>query len=70
MDCSPSFLIGQSNYFGFGFTTLIWKLLYSVNTARKLPGGENFVFHDYIRFIYMLLVIASVAIIILIKLSD
>ena len=26
---SPSFLIGQSNYFGFGFTTLIWKSLYN-----------------------------------------
>ena len=25
---SPSFLIGQSNYFGFGFTTLIRKPLY------------------------------------------
>ena len=25
---SPSFLIGQSNYFGFGFTTLDWNLLY------------------------------------------
>ena len=24
---SPSFLIGISNYFGFGFTTLIWKPL-------------------------------------------
>ena len=24
---SPSFLIDQSNYFGFGFTTLIWKPL-------------------------------------------
>ena len=23
---SLSFLIGQSNYFGFGFTTLYWKL--------------------------------------------
>ena len=27
---SPTFLIGQSNYFGFGFTTLNWKLLYCV----------------------------------------
>ena len=26
---SPSFLIGQSNYFGFGFTTLNWNSLYS-----------------------------------------
>ena len=25
---SPTFLIGQSNYFGFGFTTLNWKLLF------------------------------------------
>ena len=25
---SVSFVIGQSNYFGFGYTTLIWKLLY------------------------------------------
>ena len=25
---SPSFLIGQSNYFGFGFTTLYWNSLY------------------------------------------
>ena len=24
---SVSFVIGQSDYFGFGFTTLIWKLL-------------------------------------------
>ena len=30
---SPSFLIGQRNYFGFGFTTLIWKPLY----AKKCP---------------------------------
>ena len=28
MDCSAPFVIDQSNYFGFGFTTLNWKLLY------------------------------------------
>ena len=28
---SPSFLIGQSNYFGFGFTTLIWKPVYRLD---------------------------------------
>ena len=28
MDCFVSFVIGQSNNFGFGFTTLNWKLLY------------------------------------------
>ena len=27
MDCSASFVIGQSNYFGVGFTTLNLKLL-------------------------------------------
>ena len=26
MDCSASFVTGQSNYFGLGFTTLNWKL--------------------------------------------
>ena len=30
MDCSPSFVIGWSNYFGFGFTPLKWKLLYII----------------------------------------
>ena len=38
---SPNFLIGQSNYFGFGFTTLNWKLLYPWNKVitpfRKPP---------------------------------
>ena len=32
---SPSFLIGQSNYFGFGFTTLDWNSLY--------PSGTRFI---------------------------
>ena len=29
---SPTFLIGQSNYFGFGFTTLNGKLLYPLDS--------------------------------------
>ena len=28
MDCPAFFVTGQSNYFGFGFTKLNWKLLY------------------------------------------
>ena len=32
-----SFVIGQSDYFGFGFTTLIWKLLY--------PSRCNLMYH-------------------------
>ena len=35
MDCSASFVIGQSNYFGFGSTTLIWKLLYGKKRGAK-----------------------------------
>ena len=35
---SPSFLIGQSNYFGFGFTTLNWNSLY----LGKLRGYPQF----------------------------
>ena len=32
---SPSFFIGQSNYFGFGFgfTTLHWNLLYAATVS-------------------------------------
>ena len=36
---SPSFFIGQSNYFGFGFTTLVWKPLYEI--ILVLRRGEN-----------------------------
>ena len=32
---SQSFLIGQSNYFGFGFTTLNWNSLYNLNGITK-----------------------------------
>ena len=45
---SPSFLIGQSNYFGFGFTTLIRKPLYgSLNLIcpkdkRESEGARTF----------------------------
>ena len=35
MDCSASFVIGQSNYFGFGLTTLNWKLLYGKKRGAK-----------------------------------
>ena len=31
---SPSFLTGQSNYFGFGFTTLDWNPLYNFFAIR------------------------------------
>ena len=32
---SPSFLIGQSNYFGFGFTTIDWNSLYTTKTRPQ-----------------------------------
>ena len=32
---SPSFLIGQSNYFGFGFTTLVWRLGLGLGTLVR-----------------------------------
>ena len=35
MDCSMSFVIGQNKYFGFGFTTLNWKLLYASGSALR-----------------------------------
>ena len=38
---SPSFLIGQSNYFGFGFTTLILKPLYACVLLRSLKLCDN-----------------------------
>ena len=41
-------MIGQSNYFGFGFTTLKWKPLYNqikfklITTIKKSCGeGDN-----------------------------
>ena len=42
---SPSFLIGQSNYFGFGFTTLNWNSLYAQYECFLIisfrPGGDG-----------------------------
>ena len=39
MDCSAFFVIGQSNnYFGFGFMTLNWKLLYDHATEKIWPN--------------------------------
>ncbi len=40
---SVSFVIGQSNYFGFGFTTLNWKLLYSLSYVirKKYQYTQN-----------------------------
>ena len=32
---SPTFLIGQSNYFGFGFTALDWNSLYSAPIIER-----------------------------------
>ena len=53
MDCSASFVIGQSNYFGFGFTPLNWKLLYhNTHTMLVFKGklaniGKTFVLEYY-----------------------
>ena len=48
---SPSFLIGQSNYFGFGFTTLNWNSLYlSFNDTISIviPNDLIFIFTNII----------------------
>ena len=41
MDCSASFVIGQSNYFGFGFTTLNWKLLEMEVNVSSFGGTSS-----------------------------
>ena len=38
---SPSFLIGQGNYFGFGFTTLDWNSLYDHRKQKKMQETSN-----------------------------
>ena len=37
---SPTFLIGQSNYFGFGFTTFNWILLFTLVSIELLYKGK------------------------------
>ena len=37
---SPSFLIGQSNYFGFGFTTLDWNSFYQPMKRKTKTNGD------------------------------
>ena len=44
LDFSASLVIGQGNYFGFGFTAFNWKLLKKINdTKLPTPLPTNFV---------------------------
>ena len=53
MDCSVSFVIGDSNDCGLGFTTLNWKLLYNLVPQNKLETKPEKIWFA-LHFLYIL----------------